>query len=770
MAVEIEIDIVCPVTDNELYNLRDMLKREAPQLSQVQLKTKPIQPGEMGDGLLDNIITATVSGAISVALEQFYVQVWEPMIAPLIARWLKIKDLSGIKESGGQNKQTIIEVSLNDGATRHSFAVDIYGKRYTTDLLSYTINPQKTYVVLIGCSEYDDGLPGIPPIKTNLENLQTVFTSTTGMAIPPSHVVKLLNTDHKTIKRKLYEISHKDEMDTLLIYFAGHGYRAGAKDLFLLVKDSCKLNDAEYLQAIEYGFIKKILKEAAAKQKILILDACHSGLATLSVTHQQMDAEGAYILASSQGHEVSYYDPSHPHTYFTGALLEVLQKGVEPYKEKISLDDVYEKTKKLLTEKGFPQPVRCQKLNIHSSHYFLCSNPAFSIAILRDAVRQIKAAGRHEDALYELELLMKRFPKDIELRDMQRTYSPDTLFAKLIEEANELFYKKALYEEALKKYTRALSLRYDSPEVREKIRQCEEAIQAKALPLGGSEQHGIQVVVKNEQALQPVNKELSAKTSANTRIGFKRAWTIFLFAATAITVTVMILDKALHYFLDAPEIMFRYTLQIQWQDTTGPVFGNVGIRQFDNKLAGDRTDSAMISGNDKVVFQFPLHLRKNSGRIVLLGDLGQEFEIMPEQQRITLIDYYTQKVNVRRKKVSAVISQQPEKKRVVTTETPIKQETTKAQIPEELNGAVFDSLASSNSLRIYEIQKNTCSIEGRLCGYQVTAKLSFDGRTFRTISGDVQGSFSLYDNNTRITGSLMVRSSKMPCPITFTRR
>lgn len=117
-----------------------------------------------------------------------------------------------------------------------------------------------------------------------------------------------------------------------------------------------------------------------------------------------------------------------------------------------------------------------------------------------------------------------------------------------------------------------------------------------------------------------------------------------------------------------------------------------------------------------------------------------------------------------------VMLQQPEKKQVVIPVTPHKQATPKALIPEALNGAVFDSLASSNSIRIYDIQKNTCAIAGRLCGYQVTARLSFDGTTFRTISGDVQGSFSLYDNDTKITGSLMVKSSKMPCPITFTRR
>src|SRR6516225_6464550 len=131
MAVELEIDIVCAVTNNELYNLRDMLKREAPQLSQVQLKTMPIRPGEMGD-IPDTIITAIVGGAISVALDQFYAQVWGPIIAPLIERWLKSKDRSPLEQGDGQGKQAIIEVSLSDGATRHSFSVDSNGKRHTS--------------------------------------------------------------------------------------------------------------------------------------------------------------------------------------------------------------------------------------------------------------------------------------------------------------------------------------------------------------------------------------------------------------------------------------------------------------------------------------------------------------------------------------------------------------------------------------------------------------------------------------------------------------
>jgi hypothetical protein len=123
-------------------------------------------------------------------------------------------------------------------------------------------------------------------------------------------------------------------------------------------------------------------------------------------------------------------------------------------------------------------------------------------------------------------------------------------------------------------------------------------------------------------------------------------------------------------------------------------------------------------------------------------------------------------------KVDTVYVKQPEKKRVVTTETPLKQEAAvKTQIPEELNGAVFDSLASSNSLRFYDIQKNTCSITGRLCGETITTiQLIFDGKTFRTRPGDWQGSFSILNNNTQIVGSLMERSSKMPCPFTLSRR
>ncbi|HEX6431665.1 MAG TPA: hypothetical protein VF008_28440, partial [Niastella sp.] len=130
-----------------------------------------------------------------------------------------------------------------------------------------------------------------------------------------------------------------------------------------------------------------------------------------------------------------------------------------------------------------------------------------------------------------------------------------------------------------------------------------------------------------------------------------------------------------------------------------------------------------------------------------------------------------QQVSVRHKG-SPAIAPQPEKKPAGAGATVVARtnENIKAQITEALNGAIFDSLASSNSLRIFNIQKNTCSITGRLCGCTITAQLRSDGTNFSTISGDVQGHFTLYDNNTQIIGTLLIKSSNLSCNFTLTRR
>lgn len=747
MAVAIEIEIQSPVSVDALYELRDLLKQESVRLSHVQLKTKPPLPGQMADGLPDSIISAVVEGVVSVAVEQFYTKVWEPQIAPLLAKWVKGRSFQQTRNGDPDATLPVVAVFLSDGHSRCYFSVDGRGKKHTVKQVSFSINPRKTYAVLVGCSEYLHDLAGIPPVNKNLEDIYALLSDKDCVGLPPENIVTACNYTADAIKHLLYTMSRKEGVDTLIIYFAGHGYRAGVKELYLLASNSKKLHDTHFLDAIEYDFIKEqVLKGAVARQKIMVLDACHSGLATLSPDNHLFEVEGTYILASSQGHEVSYFNPTDRNTYFTAAIIEVLKKGIDRTREKISLDDLYERSKQLLINRKFPAPIQQKGLNIHTHDYFLAPNPAFSLDSLKAAVRNIYADGRHEEALYEVELLIKRFPLDGELREMKLIYTSDILYARLVDEGNELFYSKKDYAQALDKYNKAVSLKDISAAIRANIRICGEALTA-------TEDNISRTTAAIHPSGAPANEVNGRRNKAWALLSFM----IFLTIAGVVTA----------FFVARHEETFAFIVKVKTKDGASFNTRLVALRMVDKKELRWREDTASLNALGEADFELPAHLSNRTARFVLLGDWAKEYEIARLDQDVVMKPNTVAEVILIRKTTGAG---KDSSLHTPPDHNSSGRDNTSMVIPAELENSMFDSLASSNNLRLYGINKKACQIQGRLCGYEISGKVLFNGKAFLVISGDVSGNFTLSEDHTRIFGTLHIKESGTPCPLTLTRR
>ncbi|HEY2720525.1 MAG TPA: caspase family protein, partial [Chitinophagaceae bacterium] len=274
------------------------------------------------------------------------------------------------------------------------------------------------------------------------------------------------------IEEILLRQSRLPNTETLIIYFAGHGHRTDVKKLYLVAKNTKKIDDY-LLGGIDFDFISNVvLRNATAKQKILILDACHSGIATQGTDDmmQKMDIKGSYVLASSPGDEVSYFEKNSRNTYFTGVLLNVLKDGIENSNEMIALDDLYEYSKDHLTEKNFPHPIYKNELNISPSNFFIARNPLFSFEKLRRRPELLMREGRFEDALYEYRMLLQKFPDDITIRQKVSECEVETLFSHLSQDGDEFFFAKN-YKAATEKYKKALQVK-DDLSVRGKLNKC----------------------------------------------------------------------------------------------------------------------------------------------------------------------------------------------------------------------------------------------------------------------------------------------------------
>jgi len=130
--------------------------------------------------------------------------------------------------------------------------------------------------------------------------------------------------------------SNSEQNDTVLFYFAGHGFEQDGVN-YLLPADA-RLNVLSET-AIALRWVKKTLSESLAKKKFIIIDACHAGSRlgrSLSIPmtksfEEEMfsESEGLAILSSCRFGQVSYDFPEKNHGAFSYFLLEGLQGSAD---------------------------------------------------------------------------------------------------------------------------------------------------------------------------------------------------------------------------------------------------------------------------------------------------------------------------------------------------------------------------------------------------------------------------------------------------------
>jgi len=117
--------------------------------------------------------------------------------------------------------------------------------------------------------------------------------------------------------------------DLLLFYYSGHGDEAGGES-YLIARDGRRvvLDDT----AVRVSRVQKIIKQAPARAKVIILDACHSGADIGGKGPKPMpkdfirrvfeQAEGLAVLASCKQGQLSYEWHENERSVFTHFLLQ----------------------------------------------------------------------------------------------------------------------------------------------------------------------------------------------------------------------------------------------------------------------------------------------------------------------------------------------------------------------------------------------------------------------------------------------------------------
>lgn len=121
----------------------------------------------------------------------------------------------------------------------------------------------------------------------------------------------------RAIKR-LARVAEPD--DKIFFFFSGHGVTAVNGDSFLVP------TDGDLSKGVSLSWIKDQFAACKAKEKVLILDACHSGAAkgVSGITPDLKTSGNLVMLLSCEKAQVSWPDKEGQHSVFTSAVLEGL--------------------------------------------------------------------------------------------------------------------------------------------------------------------------------------------------------------------------------------------------------------------------------------------------------------------------------------------------------------------------------------------------------------------------------------------------------------
>ncbi|WP_050514957.1 esterase-like activity of phytase family protein [Streptomyces rimosus] len=215
-------------------------------------------------------------------------------------------------------------------------------------------NPAESACVIVGVDSYTS-LPQLPAVRNNLKALRAALTDRTIGGMPKRNCRVVLNPRTITAALRPVEQAVHTAKDTLIVYYAGHGFLDSKQEGLYLTLPGTEAGKLH--SGIPYAWLRSVLgTRTPPRLRIVILDCCYSGsvikgMSAGTMAGGAMSTAAATQLASSRLGEalfegmdsmegVSYLLTSTPwnvealapegeeYTAFTGEFLRVLWDGV----------------------------------------------------------------------------------------------------------------------------------------------------------------------------------------------------------------------------------------------------------------------------------------------------------------------------------------------------------------------------------------------------------------------------------------------------------
>jgi len=157
--------------------------------------------------------------------------------------------------------------------------------------------------------------------------------------------------------------------DVALFYFVGHGQLSPDDQLCLGLGLSRPEANRRAATSLRFSDVRLALNECPAATKIVILDCCFAGLATVSalagLAGDVLDltgGTGAYTMAATSAYATAWYEDSpgvaRPQTYFTKYLADLIETGLPGHPSRLRLEALYRQLHENLATDQRPIPSR----------------------------------------------------------------------------------------------------------------------------------------------------------------------------------------------------------------------------------------------------------------------------------------------------------------------------------------------------------------------------------------------------------------------------
>lgn len=215
---------------------------------------------------------------------------------------------------------------------------------------------EQTWIVAIGVGKNSAPFIDLPCAAADAALIRRTFYER-GL-VPVSQIQLLSNrepTDQQPtgerIKQALSSLDQAGETDHVVVYYAGHGYRNEQSGKTYLVPQDAKQDDLE-ASCLPVSELLAKLRGLKCRQKVLIIDACHSGSTSgvtdgrrYGVTREDLENEaleaGVYTLVSCQAEEESVEGGKTGHGLYTYWLARGLEGLADDNEDgKVSADEV----------------------------------------------------------------------------------------------------------------------------------------------------------------------------------------------------------------------------------------------------------------------------------------------------------------------------------------------------------------------------------------------------------------------------------------------